>query len=397
MNTALIGLQWGDEGKGKLIDYIADSFDVVCRYQGGANAGHTVIFEDNKISLHLIPSGIFHPDKVCIIGNGTVIDIEQLVRELNELKEMGIGFEDRFYISKRAHIIQPAHFLIEKDIKKEIGTTGKGIGPAYADKMSRCGIRMGDIFNSEYLQKFGISSDFIKTLTEFREKYGHFIVNTVELLHSFAKKKKKILFEGAQGVMLDIDFGTYPFVTSSNPTPGGIFTGTGASPFSVSRIIGVTKAYSTRVGKGPFPTEMSDKLQNQIRESGGEYGATTGRPRRCGYLDLVSLKYAVQITGITELALSKIDVLDGLGEVKLATEYKIDGKTIDSFPPEIWKVERAKPIYESFPGWKNTKGINEYRKLPEEAKEYISYIEDFLGSKISMISTGRKRGDLISV
>ncbi|MCK4322089.1 adenylosuccinate synthase [candidate division WOR-3 bacterium] len=396
MHTALIGLQWGDEGKGKLIDYMANSFDCICRYQGGANAGHTVIFNESKISLHLIPSGIFHRDKICIIGNGVVIDIKQLEKELKELIKINIEFENRFFISKRAHIIQPGHFIIEKEMAKEIGTTGKAIGPAYADKSMRKGIRMGDIFNVEYLKERGISMDFIETLVNFRENYGHFIIDTVELLHQLNRNKKRILFEGAQGVMLDIDFGTYPFVTSSSPSPGGVLSGTGISPFSISRIIGVTKAYTTRVGNGPFPTEMNQSMQDIIRERGSEYGATTGRPRRCGWLDLVALKYAIKITGATELALSKIDVLDGILDIKVAKEYQIDGELTDRFPAEVWKLENIKPVYNSLPGWNNTKGIRKQSELPKEAKEYIHYIEDFLGISVSMISNGGKRGDIIS-
>lgn len=395
MHTALIGLQWGDEGKGKLIDYLANSFDCVTRYQGGANAGHTVIYNDKKISLHLIPSGIFHPQKICIIGNGVVIDIKQLEKELKELSEMNINFENRFFISKRAHIIQPKHFIIEKEIAKEIGTTGKAIGPAYADKSIRKGIRMGDILNIEYLRSRGISRNFIKDLIKFNNNYGHFIADTVELLHQFNAEGKRILFEGAQGVMLDIDFGTYPYVTSSSPTTGGILTGTGIPPFSISRIIGVTKAYTTRVGKGPFPTEMEKTQQDIIREKGNEYGATTGRPRRCGWLDLVAIKFAIKITGTTELAISKIDVLDNMEEIKLATEYKINGKLTDKFPSESWKLENVEPVYKIFPGWIKTKGIKKQKDLPEEAKEYLRFIEDSVGTKVSLISNGNKRSDLI--
>ncbi len=395
MHTALIGLQWGDEGKGKLIDCLSNSFDGVCRYQGGANAGHTIIFKGNKISLHLIPGGIFHPDKVCIIGNGTVIDIKQLEREIKELRKMSIEFDDRLFISKRAHIIQPEHFITENKIKKEIGTTGRGIGPAYADKSTRKGIRMGDIFSVKYLKDRGTSKDFIETLLRFREDYGHFITDTVELIHRFSEEKKKILFEGAQGVMLDIDFGTYPFVTSSNPSPGGILSGTGTSPFSISRIIGVAKTYTTRVGNGPFPSEMNQKMQERIREKGREYGATTGRPRKCGWMDLVALKYAIQITGATELALSKIDTLDGMHQVKIVKEYQLDGKISDRFPSEVWKFKDIKPIYTSLPGWNNTRGIHKKKELPKKALEYINYIEDFVGIEASMISNGQKRGDLI--
>ncbi len=397
MNAALIGLQWGDEGKGKLIDSLMDSFDVVCRYQGGANAGHTVIHDQNKIPLHLIPSGIFHPDKLCIIGNGVVIDINQLMKEIKKLKEMNIDFKDRLFISKRTHLILPSHFTQEKEMKEEIGTTGRGIGPAYADKMRRKGIRMGDIFSLDYLKSFDLPSSFIQTLKIFRENYGHFITDTVILLHNLLKEKKRILFEGAQGALLDIDFGTYPYVTSSNPTPGGILTGTGTPLNSISRIIGVMKAYTTRVGKGPFPTEMDEKTQKAVRDLGKEYGTTTGRPRRCGWLDLVGIKYTTRITGTTEIALTKIDTLDGFPEIKIANKYNIDGEETDQFPSEVWKLEKVNPIYKSVPGWDSTKGIKSYKDLPRETKIFIRYIEDFVGIKVRIISTGRKRGDLICV
>ncbi|MCK4421770.1 adenylosuccinate synthase [candidate division WOR-3 bacterium] len=397
MHTALMGLQWGDEGKGKLIDYLATNFDVVCRYQGGANAGHTVLYKGENIYLHLVPSGIFHPNKICIIGNGTVIDIKKLQEELVQLKEKGIDFDNRFFISKRCHIIQPEHFTREERMQKDIGTTGRGIGPAYADKISRSGVRMGDIFSIKYIKKRGVNTDFIKSLKTFKENFGQFITDTVDLLHSLTRKEKKILFEGAQGVMLDIDFGTYPYVTSSNPSTGGILTGTGISPFSISKIIGVAKTYTTRVGNGPLPTQMDNNTQEMIRDVGGEYGATTGRPRRCGWLDLVALKYAVQISGATEIALTKIDVLDGLSQIKIGTEYEIDGHITNKFPAEVWNLERAKPIYTIFSGWDNTREIKEYKRLPEEAKEYIHYIEEYVGVKVSMISIGKKRGDLIIV
>ena len=397
LNAALLGLQWGDEGKGKLIDNLAGSFDAVCRYQGGANAGHTVIYKDEKLSLHLIPSGIFHQDKLSIIGNGVVIDITQLIKEIEELKKKGLEINDNLKISKRSHLILPSYFEEEKEMKEIIGTTGRAIGPAYANKILRKGIRMGDINSPGYLSKFKLPSEYLKILESFRENYGHMITDTVQLLRKLLKDNKKIIFEGAQGVLLDIDFGTYPYVTSSNPTPGGILTGTGIPPNSISTIIGVTKAYTTRVGRGPFPSRMEKETEELLRNTGQEFGATTGRPRNCGWLDLVALKYSSWISGVTEIALTKIDALDNLPEVKIAIAYEIDGEKQEYFPSEVWKLEKAKPIYKSFPGWNNTKSVKEYNDLPEEAKTYIKFIEDFLKIKIGYISTGRERGDLIRV
>jgi adenylosuccinate synthase len=396
-NAALIGLQWGDEGKGKLIDNLADSFDAVCRYQGGANAGHTVIHKGEKLSLHLIPSGIFHRNKISIIGNGVVIDIVQLIKEIEELKEKGIEISDNLKISKRSHLILPSYFEEEQEMKDKIGTTGRAIGPAYSNKILRKGIRMGDIFSSDYLSKFNLPSEHLKTLKSFRDKYGHMITDTVQLIRKLLKEKKRIIFEGAQGVLLDIDFGTYPYVTSSNPTPGGVLTGTGIPPNLISDIFGVTKAYTTRVGKGPFPSRMEKEIEKLIRGKGKEFGATTGRPRNCGWLDLVALKFACWISGITELIITKIDVLDDLPEIKIATAYEIDGERTEDFPSEVWKLEKVKPVYTTLPGWKNTKSIKNYNDLPEKAKDFIKFIEDSTEVKTGYISTGVERGDLIRV
>jgi adenylosuccinate synthase len=396
-NAALIGLQWGDEGKGKLIDKLTDSFDAVCRYQGGANAGHTVIYKNEKLSLHLIPSGILHPDKVSIIGNGVVIDIVQLMKEIEELKNKGIKIKNNLKISNRSHLILPFYFEEEKEMKDKIGTTGKAIGPAYANKIRRKGIRMGDIFSKDYLAKFELPSSYLKTIEIFKNNYGEMIIDTVELIRKLLKENKKIIFEGAQGVLLDIDFGTYPYVTSSNPTPGGILSGSGIPPNLIANIIGVTKAYTTRVGKGPLPTRMEKETEELIRNTGKEFGATTGRPRNCGWLDLVALKYALWITGATEIALTKIDVLDGLPQVKIATAYEIDDEKTESFPSEVWKLEKVKPIYKNFPGWDNTKSIKDYKDLPKEARNFTKFIEDYTGVKIRYISIGRQRGDLICV
>ena len=396
-NAALIGLQWGDEGKGKLIDTLCDSFDAVCRYQGGANAGHTVFYKDEKLSLHLIPSGIFHEDKISIIGNGVVIDIVQLLKEIEELEKRGIKIKENLKISKRSHLILPSYFEEEMEMKGIIGTTGRAIGPSYSNKALRKGMRMGDILSTDYISKFNLPSEYLKTLESFRENYGQTITDTVELIYKILKDNKKILFEGAQGVLLDIDFGTYPYVTSSNPTPGGILTGSGIPPNLFSNIIGVTKAYITRVGKGPFPSRMETETEEIIRKAGNEFGATTGRPRDCGWLDLVALKFACWITGTTEIAITKMDVLDNLPEVRVATAYEVDGEKLEWFPSEVWKLEKAKPIYRNFPGWNNTKLAKDYNSLHNEAKNYIKFIEDALGVKVSYISTGRKRGDLIRV
>jgi adenylosuccinate synthase len=396
-NAALLGLQWGDEGKGKLIDNLASSFDAICRYQGGANAGHTVIYKGERLSLHLIPSGIFHQNKISIIGNGVVIDIIQLIKEIEELKEKGVEIKNNLKISKRSHLILPSYFDEEQEMKEKIGTTGRAIGPAYSNKILRKGIRMGDIFSSDYLSKFNLPSEYLKNIESFRNKYGHMVIDTVQFIRKLLKEKKRILFEGAQGVLLDIDFGTYPYVTSSNPTPGGILSGTGLPPNLISDIFGVTKAYTTRVGKGPFPSRMKRETEKLIRDKGKEFGATTGRPRNCGWLDLVALKFTCWISGVTELILTKIDVLDNLPEVKIATAYEIEGERIDYFPPEVWKLEKAKPIYTSLPGWKNTKSIKNYIDLPAEAKDFIKFIEDSTEVKIGYISTGIERGDLIRV
>ncbi len=396
-NAAVIGLQWGDEGKGKIIDTLSESFDVVCRYQGGANAGHTIFHKGEKLSLHLVPSGIFRADKISIIGNGVVIDISQLMKEIEKLREKGIEVNNNLKISKRSHLILPSYFEEEKEIKDEIGTTGRAIGPAYSNKILRKGIRMGDIFSPVYLDKFNLPSEYLKTIETFRKNYGHMVTDTVELIRQLLKEKKKIIFEGAQGVLLDIDFGTYPYVTSSNPTPGGILSGSGIPPNLISNIIGITKAYTTRVGKGPFPSRMEKEIEKVIRNSGSEYGATTGRPRDCGWLDLVALKFSCWISGITEIVLTKIDVLDDLSEVKIATAYEIDGEKHEWFPSEVWKLEKVKPIYKSFSGWDNTKSITNYNDLPTEARNFIKFIEDSLGIKVSYISTGRERGDLICV
>ncbi len=396
-NAAVIGLQWGDEGKGKVIDTLAESFDVVCRYQGGANAGHTIFYNGEKLSLHLIPSGILRSDKISIIGNGVVIDLLQLIKEIEELKEKGIKIKNNLKISKRSHLILPSYFEEEKEMKEIIGTTGRAIGPAYSNKILRKGLRMGDIFSSDYLDNFGLPDEYLEKIKFFKNEYGHTVVDTVELIRNMLKDNKRIIFEGAQGVLLDIDFGTYPYVTSSNPTPGGILTGSGIPPNLIPNIIGISKAYTTRVGKGPFPSRMEKETEELIRNTGNEFGATTGRPRGCGWLDLVALRFSCWISGITEIVLTKIDVLDGLPEVKIATAYEIDREKQEWYPSEVWKLEKVKPIYNSLPGWKNTKSIKKYNDLPDEAINFIKFVEDSLDIPIKYISTGRERGDLICV
>lgn len=415
--TLVLGAQWGDEGKGKIVDILSKESEIVARYQGGANAGHTVVFDGRKLVLHLIPSGIFNPTSICVIGNGVVIDPYALIEERNLLQSLGIELNGRLLISSRAHLILPYHKLLDKVSEectlKSIGTTGRGIGPAYVDKFARCGIRTGEIHNARNLkdkieynfrEKIKIINliynkelkiDVEKEIDEYVsaiDQIKEYIADTTIFLNKSIKDGKKILAEGAQGTLLDVDHGTYPFVTSSNPTSGGACTGLGIPPTSVKNIIGVTKAYTTRVGNGPFPTELKDKIGETIREYGAEYGATTGRPRRCGWLDLVALKYSVMINGINNLAITKIDVLSDLDEIHVCTEYEINGNRTSEFPSDSSLLNQTKPIYRIFKGWKRIlNNIDKYEDLPIEVLEYIKYIEEFVECPIKIISTGPDR------
>jgi adenylosuccinate synthase len=421
MNTIIVGTQWGDEGKGKIIDILSRDADYIVRYQGGNNAGHTVVVGDKEYIFHLIPSGILHKNKVCVIGNGVVVDPQVLLREIQDLSKRGIGFDSRLKISSLAHVIMPYHKILDqlRETKRahKIGTTGRGIGPCYADKIIRCGIRMIDLLNRKiFYEKL---KDNLKEKNEvFKRAYRHpgynfdeiyaeylkygrifskYICNTALLLNKAVKEKKDILFEGAQGTFLDIDFGTYPFVTSSSATAGGACIGTGVSPTAIDKVVGVAKAYTTRVGEGPFPTEFSAEFSRIMRDKGNEFGATTGRPRRCGWFDSLMVREAVMINGVSELAMMKLDVLDGLRTVKICVAYKYKGKVFKEFPYDLQVLREAKPVYKQMPGWAKSAYSRRFRDLPAGAKDYLKTLEDLLGAKISMVSVGSSRKDTIFV
>ncbi len=417
----VIGAQWGDEGKGKIVDFLSTEIDAVVRYQGGANAGHTIFIKGKKFVLHLIPSGIVREGVLCIIGNGVVLDPFAFFEELEILTTNGVNYNDRIFILPNAHLVLPFHKIFDRlseDKNQKIGTTGKGIGPAYADKYSRLGIRVIDIFNDDYikdqlnvnikikntlLNNFYNDSEIViedvfNQIMKIRDKLRSFIIDDATFVSNLIATNKRILFEGAQGSLLDVDFGTYPFVTSSNPTIGGVLTGSGVSLKDIkdSEVIGVVKAYSTRVGEGPFPTEIKNDLGEYLRSKGNEYGATTGRPRRCGWLDLVALMYSKQINGFSSLAITKLDVLSGLNKINVCIDYELDGNELNYFPVETFTLSKVVPIYKEFDGWEESiQGIRNFEKLPQNAKNYLHFIEDFLKIKIKIISTGFERDDSI--
>ncbi len=418
----VIGAQWGDEGKGKIVDFLARKAEVVVRYQGGNNAGHTVEAGGNTYKLHLIPSGILYPDTLCIVGNGTVIDPKVILQEIDDLNKRGINTSN-LRISDRSHTIMPYHVKIdeiEEDRKGEanIGTTRRGIGPCYMDKMERIGIRVCDllepgIFREKLTTNLEMKNavlekiygqqpmDMEKIYTEYCEyakRLKPYVADTTVLLHNAVKADKKILFEGAQGTLLDNDLGTYPFVTSSHPVSGGVCIGAGIGPTHISHVTGVVKAYITRVGKGPFPTELLDDIGSLIREKGNEYGTTTGRPRRCGWLDATVLKYAARINGLGSIAVTKLDVLGGLKKLKICIGYEHQGRIIEEFPASLAVLEKCKPIYEEMDGWEeDISGVKEYRLLPANAKRYLERIEEVSGAEISMVSVGPARDQTIVV
>ncbi len=427
-NIVVAGAQWGDEGKGKIVDLLTESADVVARYQGGHNAGHTVMIKNRQFILHVIPSGILHRGKTCIIGNGVVIEPSALIEEIRGLKRRKISIGKNLHISGRAHVIMPYHTVLDskhEDSKgsKKIGTTGRGIGPAYVDKMSRAGIRMIDLLDGKlfmgklkanlsevnFLLKNKYNSKKISAKKVYDEymRYADFlapfITDTVVLTNKLIEKGKDILFEGAQGTLLDIDHGTYPYVTSSNSSAGGVCTGLGIGPGKVDGTLGIVKAYTTRVGGGPFPTELKDKLGEKLRLKGGEYGATTGRARRCGWLDFVSLRHAVRINGFTGIAFTKLDVLDGLDKIKVCVAYKYkdpagNGRAcrLTDFPQQAHVLEECEPVYKELDGWDaKTKGAKRLEDLPVQARAYIDYISETLGVGIDIISTGQKRDEVI--
>jgi len=417
----VIGAQWGDEGKGKVVDLLSADAQYVVRYQGGANAGHTLKFDDTTIVLHLIPSGLFNGNSKCIIGNGVVIDPIALVDELDEVQSHNIDLQGRIFISSSAHLILPYHKVLDQVKEKSrgsdaIGTTGRGIGPAYVSKVSRIGIRMDDLLDEKTLnEKIRKNlkdinralenvyheepldvNEMIDELKPAIEKVKPFICNTSQILHQALEDGESVLLEGAQGSLLDVDHGTYPYVTSSSPTAGGACTGSGIPPLAITHAMGITKAYVTRVGNGPFPTELDNEHGETLRKNGQEFGATTGRPRRCGWLDLVALKYAVQLNGMNELALTKLDVLDDFEEIKVCTDYKLDGKTTKTFPLDTENVEKAEPVYKIFKGWQtSTRDTSAFDDLPKKAKEYIAFIENYVGVSFNVISTGPKRSETI--
>ena len=417
----IVGAQWGDEGKGKIVDLLSEQVDIVARYQGGANAGHTIVIDGEQYILHLVPSGILHENTICVIGNGVVIDPLALLEEIEFLKSKGISVDGRLWISHRAHLIMPYHKLLDqakesKDADRKIGTTGRGIGPAYVDKVNRMGIRIVDLLDRDtleeklrtnikekneilkkiYKEKEIDVDQIINEYLDFDKKIDPYIKDVSTFLNESLKDGKQILLEGAQGTLLDIDFGTYPYVTSSNPTSGGACAGVGIGPTKIESVLGVIKAYTTRVGMGPFPTEIGDEEDFDLRDLGGEYGATTGRPRRCGWFDALIAKFAVQVNGLDSFALTKLDVLDTLEEVKVCVAYKYQGKTITTFPSEMRILENCEPVYESFPGWqKPTSGIRSYQDLPANAKGYLDAIKNLTQTDFSIISVGSGREQTI--
>ncbi len=418
-NVIVVGAQWGDEGKGKIVDLLTERFDVVARYQGGHNAGHTVTINGQKYILHLIPSGILHPQKICVIGNGVVIDLSALKSEIAGLGAAGISCKGRLFVSNRAHIILPYHRIIERVDEERrgqyrIGTTNRGIGPSYEDKMGRRGMRISDLSNPSSLRRIleenlrekqrlfpnladdlNLEEVYSDTLARGQELSEYFI-DSAEYLNRAMDEGKRVLFEGAQGTLLDVDHGTYPFVTASNATAGGACIGTGVGPTRIDGVIGIVKAYTTRVGEGPLPTELSDAVGDEIRQRGQEYGASTGRPRRCGWFDSVVVHYARLINHLDTLVITKLDVLDFLKEIKICTGYRYRGKLLDSFPPDIQVLEQCQPEYQTVPGWnQQTAGIQDFHELPSIAKDYLKRLSDLVQAEISVVSTGPDRKETI--
>ncbi|AGB42468.1 adenylosuccinate synthase [Halobacteroides halobius DSM 5150] len=416
--TVVIGTQWGDEGKGKVTDLIAEEADLVVRYQGGNNAGHTVVVEDTEYKLHLIPSGVLYDDTKCVIGNGVVVDPKVLIEELNYLAEKGVEVTN-FYISSKAHLIMPYHRMLDKaeEIRKgndKIGTTGKGIGPVYRDKIGRLGIRVEDLLDEDRFATkvneavelknlvlnnvYGLDTldaeEIIAEYLDYAKQIKGFVTDTSLLVNQEIEAGKNVLFEGAQGTLLDIDHGTYPYVTSSNPTAGGVCNGVGVGPTKINNILGIVKAYTTRVGEGPFPAELTEEIGEHLRDKGHEFGTTTGRPRRCGWFDAVIVKYAARVNGLTSLAVTKLDVLDELEEVKICTGYKYQGELLTEFPTNEEILKECKPVYETLSGWQeDTSQIKEYDKLPQNAKKYIDRICELTGVELSILSVGPKRSE----
>jgi adenylosuccinate synthase len=417
MNLAVLGAQWGDEGKGKIVDLLTRHFSIVARFQGGHNAGHTVYVNGAKFILRLVPSGILHPGITCVIGNGVVVDPRALFGEIDELATHGIAVGDRIVISDKAHLILPYHrdldLLAEaRRGERKIGTTSRGIGPAYEDKIARRGIRTGDLADPKGLEEHVRDNVTARnrlvqdTAMDWRRVYDELLTHAERLrpmirdvsmmLDEAMRAGRPILFEGAQGTLLDVDHGTYPYVTSSNASIGGVCTGLGVPPRAIGRVLAVVKAYTTRVGEGPFPTELSGEMGNRLRESGSEYGAVTGRPRRCGWYDAVAVRYAARINGLDGLALTKLDVLDGLDRLEICTAYRCGGRVLTEFPSDLGQLARCEPVYESVPGWRApTRGARRFADLPEAARRYIARLEEVSGVRAAIVSTGSERDDTI--
>ena len=419
-NLVILGAQWGDESKGKLTDVFAENADIVARYQGGDNAGHTIVLGDKTFILHLIPSGILRPETVNVIGNGVVVNLETLFGEINRLRAQDIAVtSENLKISDRAHLILPYHKAVEQwqqmGSGTKIGTTSRGIGPTYADKMNRhAGIRVGELLEFEHFQKKldynldtkadalqigGVDKHrLLETYRSYAERLAPYVTDTVAFMHDALAAEKRILFEGAQGTMLDIDFGTYPYVTSSNCTAGAVCTGLGIGPRAIDEVMGVSKAYVTRVGGGPFPTEMHPDVDEKIRDIGKEYGATTQRPRRCGWLDLVALRYATRINGLTAIAMTKLDVFDTLEELQVCVAYRYKGKEMTTFPSSLQVLEECEPVYETLPGWKQP--LTEARSpedIPSRTKDYVAYAAAYLNVPIPIISVGPDREQIVTL
>jgi adenylosuccinate synthase len=420
-NLLVLGTQWGDEGKGKIVDLLTPAFDVVARYQGGHNAGHTVWVGGRKIVLHLIPSGILHPGTLCVIGNGLVVAPAAFFKEVGDLEAQGVAAgPDRLAVSRGAHLIMPWHPLAERVSEdgrgeKRIGTTCRGIGPAYEDKAARLGVRAGDLADPAVLREkievavaakapafraFGLPPLDVEAIYReyagWGERLGPYLRDVSELLDERMKRGAKVLFEGAQGALLDLDHGTYPYVTSSSSTAGGAATGLGVGPRAIHKVLGITKAYTTRVGGGPFPTELTDEVGKRIATRGDEFGASTGRPRRCGWFDAVAVRYACRINGVDRVALTKPDVLAGLGEIKVCTGYRYKGGLLTSFPPEPWILDKVVPEYRSFAGWtEDLRGAAGPRALPKTFVDYVTALEDLIETKAAIVSTGVERAETV--
>ncbi len=420
-NLVVVGVQWGDEGKGKVVDALAEHFDIVARYQGGANAGHTVVIGDKKFVLQLLPSGILRAGKTAVIGHGVVVDPEALFKELDAIQRAGIEVGDRLRISDRAHLILPYHRTHEAAAEQargvgKIGTTQHGIGPTYEDKAGRRGLRTCDLRDPAVFSRkcgnvleeknrlaravFGTGmlegGDVVRSYFEMARRIVPYLIDVSSYLNSEMARGKRILFEGAQGTLLDLDHGTYPFVTSSSAAAGGAATGTGVGPTKLGTVIGVSKAYATRVGSGPFPTEANELESEKIRERGGEYGAVTGRPRRCGWFDVPAARYSARVNGLSSLVITKLDILDHLAEIPVGIEYEIDGRVTHDFPAAIEDFERVKVRYQTLPGWQQpTFGVKELGKLPQKARDYLRFIADLVGVEIAMVSTGPARDQAV--